>query len=742
MNALESDETTPKSIDDEVMGDVQLCWPPSVPWICDKPNSKNKGTDKERDALPEEAICHNRSAEGLSSFLYEKTLEQHEFRLICLTAAEDSNQPIHLMLETYPRNACPEYETVSYTWAGEDGDMSRFNPVYFGSYWDLSPQTKNCWSLLRYLRPSRGLRLIWIDAICINQKDTLEKQSQVSAMYDIYRHCTRVVVWLGEDIVDPPSTKYRPRHELHKIKDHLSDEREIHRIFSRRYFNRVWVIQELVLAPRSVFPIFHMEFLADISTPKQLASAYPDWNWDSLGVPWLQNIHAGNLLQDVDFYDLLVQTSISKATDPHDKIFGLIGLGQDGEINAQPLHADYSLSISHVRIGIFAYCFANLGRHEVLLNAAGMHCQTSCPSWMPDIRHDWISRYQLYPSNKDIRALRPNIQSQWQLQSARYMGILNTVSYDFDDFWSTLYLKDTEIPHEESWRSNITFDTIDGSVSLSLIYLARISSPPTLRRGPSDSGLCVFSIRTASCELCMCTEHFGSDSPVCERLDHLFLLQMEDRKDLEEELTDMLPGGKWSYAAVVVVLKAVYEFGTSELSSLPLDSDEKLRLSKEQLEQRFIDMQQILSAQIGITIEPTYIEIRFEPHQWKSFRSSRQFLSRDVWEVRQESSWIYLIDAEDQDQIAVNKPVHVKWTIKEVYNRLMGVIDHIYCKRFFYRYFPYVCQFAKIVGEDVFAMLQREPRPEDSITFCESVWPESVVEELGMDGKHRRVRII
>jgi Heterokaryon incompatibility protein (HET) len=40
---------------------------------------------------------------------------------------------------------------------------------------------------------------MWIDAICIHQKDDLEKGPQVALMGDIYRLADRVVVWLGPE---------------------------------------------------------------------------------------------------------------------------------------------------------------------------------------------------------------------------------------------------------------------------------------------------------------------------------------------------------------------------------------------------------------------------------------------------------------------------------------------------------------------------------------------------------------
>ena len=40
-------------------------------------------------------------------------------------------------------------------------------------------------------------RPIWIDAVCINQNDDLEKSGQIPLMGEIYSKAAEVLVWLG-----------------------------------------------------------------------------------------------------------------------------------------------------------------------------------------------------------------------------------------------------------------------------------------------------------------------------------------------------------------------------------------------------------------------------------------------------------------------------------------------------------------------------------------------------------------
>ena len=53
--------------------------------------------------------------------------------------------------------------------------------------------------MLRYVdRP----RVLWIDALCINQNDDSEKEKQVAMMGTIFERAQNVVIWLGSESKD------------------------------------------------------------------------------------------------------------------------------------------------------------------------------------------------------------------------------------------------------------------------------------------------------------------------------------------------------------------------------------------------------------------------------------------------------------------------------------------------------------------------------------------------------------
>lgn len=85
------------------------------------------------------------------------------------------------------------YDALSYTW----GDESRRGTILVDGL-PLSI-TENLHSALVHLRHPRRRRVLWVDALCINQDDAGERDEQVKRMGSIYSRARRVVIWLGPE---------------------------------------------------------------------------------------------------------------------------------------------------------------------------------------------------------------------------------------------------------------------------------------------------------------------------------------------------------------------------------------------------------------------------------------------------------------------------------------------------------------------------------------------------------------
>jgi len=131
------------------------------------------------------------------------------------------------------------YEALSYVWGLEKIK----EPIWIEGL-ELSVGA-NLYAALSHLRDCFVERILWIDAICINQGDDIEKGHQVESMAKIYAKASRVIVWLGEATgnSDQALEVIRAAAEEQTM-DPLTDEtskQAILTLLERKWFQRIWV---------------------------------------------------------------------------------------------------------------------------------------------------------------------------------------------------------------------------------------------------------------------------------------------------------------------------------------------------------------------------------------------------------------------------------------------------------------------------------------------------------------------
>lgn len=89
------------------------------------------------------------------------------------------------------------YTALSYSWAMNDGDDSPCRVLIL--HGKQVAITRNLSESLRRIRLKTGPQRLWVDALCIDQQNTMERSAQVAMMADIFKFATRCIVWLGED---------------------------------------------------------------------------------------------------------------------------------------------------------------------------------------------------------------------------------------------------------------------------------------------------------------------------------------------------------------------------------------------------------------------------------------------------------------------------------------------------------------------------------------------------------------
>lgn len=239
------------------------------------------------------------------SFVYDELdLTRDQIRLIQLN--HDGPLNLNYIVETFDRLDCPSYEAVSYEW-GSANDLQEI--LLHGQ---ISRVTSNLHSFLThyassntavYTKDENSLtqvdrsKWLWVDQICINQSSSCEKNHQVRRMASIFEQADNVIVWLApasstsssamealarvhryvpfvsSDEEDrrsregaPALTNGTPTNStpsngcisilcgcLDEFRDHvcllaedqLQDTREM---FRRSYWERLWTVQEFLLA--------------------------------------------------------------------------------------------------------------------------------------------------------------------------------------------------------------------------------------------------------------------------------------------------------------------------------------------------------------------------------------------------------------------------------------------------------------------------------------------------------------
>ena len=67
--------------------------------------------------------------------------------------------------------------------------------------------TRNLAMELTYIQTSIANSPLWVDALCIDQDNILERNYQVREMHAIYRNVSRVHTWIGRPV--HPSMSFR-----------------------------------------------------------------------------------------------------------------------------------------------------------------------------------------------------------------------------------------------------------------------------------------------------------------------------------------------------------------------------------------------------------------------------------------------------------------------------------------------------------------------------------------------------
>ncbi|KAG0624450.1 hypothetical protein M758_3G248800 [Ceratodon purpureus] len=347
-------------------------------------------------------------------FRYHPLQQQNEIRLIQLFPPSRTSPHI---IECRLVHTLLEYDwpwvAFSYTWSTleeVEQQVKVHEKILLDGCW--FEVTKNLYAALQTMRNHKAtasqILLLWIDAICINQSDIVERNKQFQMMGKIYSSAKYVFVWLGEDkTVDSQSAVEFLKSIEYSI--FIGEQRRLAQfcypemfelvgrsLCSRLWFQRIWVLQEVVLAAEGPGLIVgsnpnpsHMELLLEMAE---------ELYWlittvrDRPKAPDARGIVAANAMsklrkwrrsmKPLKFMDLLILTRQFDSTVPHDKIYALRGLATD--ISEEDLTPDYAKSEAQLYTDVVRFCIRRYKSLNVICLVKYPRKISVLPSWVPD----------------------------------------------------------------------------------------------------------------------------------------------------------------------------------------------------------------------------------------------------------------------------------------------------------------------------------------------------------------------
>ncbi|KAF5630081.1 het-6-heterokaryon incompatibility [Fusarium sp. NRRL 52700] len=389
------------------------------------------------------------------TFFPYQPLKSDEQRLLLVKPGDDDL--IRVELKTVKSRTSQRFWALSYVWG------ARENPATIHLNGQPFSITRNLYhALYQYRRHAfdgydSDKAMLWVDAICINQNDQVEKSIQVPRMSEIYGQCERVLAWLGlvesdeeghvsrlaqrlKHFQSPADSVGEDMSEDDRITTFMKSGRSdkssatevesvrdaLRSIGYRPWFRRIWILQEAVLAKKQPillcgphelgYEIFFKTWVLMLNPSEdgQLLYSFMAENpirFKAIELVYKKILQArsttttpeqdkGSVSQEkqcaLDIVKLLNETTELEATVAHDRLYALIGL-LDCNPLPSALQPDYTQSFEELCYKFTMFILEQTQDIRVL-NLGTVGNLPAVPSWIPDLRNSWTARSNLTPS--------------------------------------------------------------------------------------------------------------------------------------------------------------------------------------------------------------------------------------------------------------------------------------------------------------------------------------------------------
>lgn len=382
----------------------------------------------------------------MSSYTYTPLEGADSIRVLALNPTTQPDDPLSGTLLPTTLTACHfdllfGYTALSYVWGPPETPESIFLD---GNEFKI---TASLHEALRDLRDYSRVHYIWADALCINQKDTPERNAQVALMGDIYWAAHHTVIHLGalnndmsvllmaahlshslhrqatvaaealkalrslsldqentslessaEDSLPPQLSKEGIDFESYKaIVKQIAEED----LLQRPWFSRVWTYQELILSRQvwvqcgrqrvwwsdlcnMLLPIVDDKRLSDMNESRSIF--HNGLQTQRISPMWA----AGTPWTGLNpLWEIIRSRQGSQATDPRDMVFGFMALHSDRSRANRRIKIDYEQSLEEVYIAAAQYFLESIHSAQWIWtiwaeSITASKLRGQLPSWVPD----------------------------------------------------------------------------------------------------------------------------------------------------------------------------------------------------------------------------------------------------------------------------------------------------------------------------------------------------------------------
>lgn len=403
---------------------------------------QHDAADSDDDSL-QETLGNEVSGSDIPSAAYEYTALSgiDRIRLLRLQPGK-GREPVQCTLHEAELATCTgQYEALSYVW-GLQEDLTPIQVDEFSL--KIGP---NLLRALLDMRHEDRERVLWVDAICINQSDVQEKNTQVPLMRDIYTRAMHTLCYVG------PKTRKETR-QLYAMLNDLAQEAKtlqagkqtaahddaetvpafishvpitptrgsmatkylgdatIVALANCQWWHRAWTVQELMLSKSPImmtgrYAISWDDLRAAVDHGFNLqiwAPVHYGFIMDEVIVPYLsvraldnqrrQRNQKGQVDSSTrDLLNILMQCRHRDSQNPRDKIYAFLGLLRNSQVaegadsnhisSQLSIDVDYDLPIVHI-YRLVSQVFIEKLQNLDILGVCPVSKIRGKPSWVTD----------------------------------------------------------------------------------------------------------------------------------------------------------------------------------------------------------------------------------------------------------------------------------------------------------------------------------------------------------------------